>query len=65
MSDIKVGFSGHDANLIHYVPSKWEKRWIKSIHWCKKIDKHWVYAIIIACSIYGLIIFVAIQDLNK
>lgn len=65
MSDIKVGFSGHDANLIHYVPSKWEKRWIKSIHWCKQIDRDWIYAAMVGFSILGLVIFIAIQDFNK
>lgn len=35
MSNIKLGFNGHDAQLLHHVPNKWEKRWILFKRWVK------------------------------
>lgn len=65
MSNVKLGFTGHDANLIHYVPSKWEKRWILSLRWCKQIDKHWVYSVMVTCFVLALAIIAETLDWSR
>lgn len=65
MNNIKLGLRGHDVNLIHYVPTKWEKRWIKSTRWCKLIDRDWIYAAIVGCLVFGAIIIVELLGGGK